>query len=218
MSRTCRIFALLAAVLLAGSVAWAQSSGNFSAAIENTACVIDTSAGTISGGDCVASANTAGCLIMSTPIKTSSGSGVSLLITPSEVTGLFTSTKDIADTTSTAQIGIQVCITVDGSSTGVQPTVSDGCVVYDERFQQVSSNFLNNLSSSAFIQLIISTLSAHSFNFVAQVPNGQHTVTATWNIVDVQAVNNASVGACVGPGTLTVTQTKIFNNSGTLSF
>jgi len=68
----------------------------------------------------------------------------------------------------------------------------------------------------------LSTLSAHSFNFIAQVPgdNRPHHVKATWKLTGVnQTTGSSSVAACVGPGDVTVTQTKIFNNSGSsLSF
>src|SRR5438034_1634649 len=70
--------------------------------------------------------------------------------------------------------------------------------------------------------LTLSTLSAHSFNFVAQVPgdNAPHHVKATWKLTGVNQTTGASnVAACVGPADVTVTQTKIFKNSGsTLSF
>src|SRR6266567_3526174 len=53
--------------------------------------------------------------------------------------------------------------------------------------------------------LILSTLSAHSFDFVVSVDNKKpHVVDASWSII--------------GPGVLTVTQTKVFNNSGALTF
>ena len=56
----------------------------------------------------------------------------------------------------------------------------------------------------------------------AQVPgdNTPHHVTATWTLTGVnQSAGSSSVAACVGPADVTVTQTKIFNNSGsTLSF
>ena len=65
--------------------------------------------------------------------------------------------------------------------------------------------------------LTLSTLSAHSFNFIAQVPgdNAPHHVKATWKLTGVnQLTGSSNVAACVGPADVTVTQTKIFNNSG----
>src|SRR5205814_8223818 len=70
-------------------------------------------------------------------------------------------------------------------------------------------------------ELILSTLSAHSFDFVVPVDNKKpHTVAASWKVIGLPANNtgNSSVASCVGPGILTVTQTKVFNNSCALSF
>jgi hypothetical protein len=64
-------------------------------------------------------------------------------------------------------------------------------------------------------------LSAHSFDFVVSVDNKKpHVVDASWKVIGAGASGNgnASVATCVGPGILTVTQTKIFNNSGALTF
>src|SRR5207247_2027507 len=59
--------------------------------------------------------------------------------------GLFTDTKiDTTVATATADVGIQVCVTVDDSSAGIQPAP---CVVYDQRFQQISSTLFSQLSA-----------------------------------------------------------------------
>ena len=68
-------------------------------------------------------------------------------------------------------------------------------------------------------ELILSTLSAHSFDFVVPVGKGKpHTVTAEWSVIGLPANNagTSSKAACVGPGILTVEQVKVFNNSGAL--
>jgi hypothetical protein len=95
--------------------------------------------------------------------------------------------------------------------------------MYDERFQQLSSTLFSAVTACAStttelcnIGLIMSTLSAHSYNFIAQVPGGQHTVTATWSVVNTNTVGNATIGACLGPGNVTVTQYKVFQNSGSI--
>jgi len=239
MKRLTAILAVGVLIAAFGSgMALAQSSGNFDAAYSAPACVIGTSNGSFTGspGECLPTANGTSCKLLDTTVKTSSGSGVTLLITPSAVTGLYTDTKvSNTVTTSTAEVGIQVCVTVAGGSVLPNTTVpSDtSCVMYDERFQQVSKNFLAGVAAVAacsstagatnntcFLDFISSTLSAHSFNFVAQVPGDSlpHHVTAEWSIVDVQN-STGSVGACVGPSDVTVTQAKIFNNSGsTLQF
>jgi hypothetical protein len=66
-------------------------------------------------------------------------------------------------------------------------------------------------------ELILSTLSAHSFDFVVPVGLGKpHTVTAEWSVIGLGAKGDSTVQSCVGPGILTVTQMKVFNNSGAL--
>src|SRR5262249_15597647 len=152
----------------------------------------------------------------------SSGNGTTLDIRPSLVTGLFTQTKiDTSVPSSSADIGIEVCVTVDNSGAGILPK---SCVVYDQRFQQISSQLFSQISTcfstvtttactvdadcsplgAGFIcnnptgnalagvcvsgpnplcnfDLILSTLSAHSFDFVIAVDNKKpHVVDMTW--------------------------------------
>jgi hypothetical protein len=90
---------------------------------------------------------------MSSSIKTSSGSGVTLKVTPSLVTGLFSQTNLLSTnknssgiTTATADVGIQVCVTMD-SGTVLAPS----CVIYDQRFQQLSTNLFNVVTSCALV-------------------------------------------------------------------
>jgi len=216
--------------------AMAQSSGNFSASYFPVACTINTSnggfgttgsSGSTTGGVCVTDGTAVNCGLLNAAIKTSSGSGVTLVITPSAVTGLYTETKVTNLTSSaTAEVGIQVCVQVDGKGTGVVGGDANGCAMYDERFQQLSTNLFTQVSTCALatttntnlcnIDLILSTLSAHSYNFIAQVPGGQHTVTATWSVVNTNTIGNATIGACLGPGNVTVTQYKVFQNSGAI--
>ena len=238
-------------VAMAAGPAFAQSSGNFSASATAATCAIGAG-GTFSGG-------VTGLKLLSANISTSSGSGVTLDVRPSLVTGLFTQTKiDTSVPSASADIGIEVCVTVDGSGAGVLPK---SCVVYDQRFQQISSQLFSQLSAcfstvtttactvdadcSALgagftcnnptgnplagvcvsgpnalcnFDLILSTLSAHSFDFVVPVSNGKpHVVQASWKVIGQGASSgNASVLSCVGPGILTVTQEKVFKNSGAL--
>jgi hypothetical protein len=232
MKAVSRVVAAVLVAMFGTGLACPQSSGNFSGAYFPAACAINNNNGTISftGGVCTNSASDGTCKVLDSTIKTSAGSGVTLLITPSAVTGLYTDTKvSNTITTSTAEIGIQVCVKVDGSGANVVGGDANGCVMYDERLQQVSQNFLSGVAQVAscsstpgsptntcFLDFILATLSAHSYNFIAQVPNGQHNVTASWSIVNASASNGASVGACLGPGNVTVTQTKVFNNSGAI--
>jgi hypothetical protein len=69
--------------------------------------------------------------------------------------------------------------------------------------------------------LILSTLSAHSYDFIAQVPGDSkpHAVVASWKVIGSSNTSGGSTASCVGPGVLTVTQTKVFpQNSNPLAF
>jgi len=241
-----RIASGLAVAMLIAPIAFAQSNGNFSASGSSAACAIGDG-GVLSGG-ITASSFTAN-------ISTSNGSGTALDIRPSVVTGLFTDTKiSTSVSTASADVGIKVCVTVDGSSAGILPAP---CVIYDQRFQQISSQLFSQLSACQLVtsatcsvtadcpvgdtcnnptggigtgvctapnplcnfDLILSTLSAHSFDFVVPVGIGKpHVVNTSWSTVGAGVIGDAHVASCVGPGIVTVTQVKTFNNSGTLSF
>ena len=232
-------FTVTLAFLAVAGLAFAQSNGNFTATGSGAACVIDGNTGALSGGIPAAS--------FTANISTSNGSGNTLLVRPSLVTGLFTDTKISTSVPSaTADVGIQVCVTVDGSGAKVMPS---SCVIYDQRFQQISSQLFSQLSECTTttacnlttgslcpvnytcsatsgpgvclnnlcnFELLLSTLSAHSFDFVVPVGSGKpHTVAASWSTIGNP---NGSAISCVGPGILTATQVKVFNNSGSLSF
>jgi len=132
------IISLVIALTLAfgaGSLVYAQSSGNFSATAIPATCVIGTN-GALTGGT--------GIQVWSSDISTSNGNGVTLKITPSAVTGLFTRTRiSTSLPTASADVGIQFCVEVDGSGEGVLPK---SCVVYDQRFQQVSSRLFSQIA------------------------------------------------------------------------
>lgn len=249
---------------LATGAAFAQSSGNFSAGVLNYSCTLNDSTGALSSN--CGGVGQPGCISMlNAPIKVSNANGLALLVTPSLVTGLFTDTKiDTTVSSSSADIGVQVCVSVtngDGTpATNAQVLGgnSNGCVVYDQRFQQISSGLFSQLSECAAItttqactvdtdcanlngtpntgdqyscvngfcqgvntacnfDLVLSTLSAHSYNFVVNAPGGNYNVNAAWSLIGANTAGKASVAACEGPGTLTVTQTKVFNNSGSIT-
>jgi hypothetical protein len=285
---------LVAVVLLLCSAGFAASSGNFAATGTSAACVICNANASTPNPACantLGNGNFVGGTTLSSftaNISTSNGNGVTLDIRPDLVTGLFTDTK-ISTTvpSATAEVGIQVCVTVDGSGANVLPT---SCVMYDERFQQLSSQLFSQLSECTNvpiagsvcttnspscaavcpagdvctcnlgatgtctlnpgtacsttnpctapndtcnftgscveqnnlcnIELILSTLSAHSFDFLVNMPGtGNHTVVASWSMVDANATTGANEAACVGPGILTVTQYHVFKGQGnTFSF
>ena len=215
--------AFASAILLGiGSMVYAQSSGNFSANINTTQCLIDNDDGTLQGG---ITAN-----YLETTIKTPNSQWTALVIRPSLVTGLYTKTK-VTETvpTATAWAGVRVRVLIDGKvvapGTPVGGTgADDGWVFYDKRWQQVNQNFLSvlgNLADDAgivtdelFLELILSTLSAHSMDFVAgDVGGGEHILRVEWQFEDSDNTGGNSA-ACVGPGVLTVQQVKTFSTGG----
>ncbi|PYU87261.1 MAG: hypothetical protein DMG08_28390, partial [Acidobacteria bacterium] len=177
--------------------------------------------------------------VLDTTIKTPNSSQTALVIRPSLVTGLYTRTKTTAtDPTATAVAGVRVRVLLDGNIVapgggyGGPPTDldsdpnNDGWVYYDKRFQLLSTNLWTAIVNPAcddpatldtteacFIELILSTLSAHSLDFVApSVGGGTHTVKVEWQLDPSTAT--ATEAACVGPGVLTVEQVKTFSQSG----
>ena len=203
MKRFFIAFSLFSAFLLAGSTAWAQSSGNSVFDTQTSQCAISSSNGALTGGS-----SNPGQLFSDT-IQTPNTGQAALLITPSLVTGLYTSNNiGGGKNSSTQDIGVDVTVLVDGNAV-LPETAASGAgsyVVYDQRFIQVSSTFLGALSactSSTCFTLTESTLSAHSFNFVYPDPGqGEHTVTVDWNILN----GGNGEAACVGPATITVEQ------------
>src|SRR5204862_5298064 len=96
------------------SIHFAQCSSHFYVAFSPTVCTHNSITGTLSPL-CAPTADGTECVLLDTTIKTSNGSGVTLLITPSAVTGLFTSTKlSTTVNTATADIGVKVCVQVAG--------------------------------------------------------------------------------------------------------
>jgi hypothetical protein len=219
-------------------------SGILSAAATAASCAIGAG-GTFSGG-------TGPDKELTTTLTTGPGTNLALVIRPSLSTGLFTQTKmDVSVPSASSDVGIEVCVTVDGSGAGVFPK---SCVVYDQRFQQISSQLFSQIetcfstvtatactidSDCSFLgagftcnnptgiagggkcvsgpnplcnaDVILSSLSAHSFEFVAPASSKKtHTIEATWKVIGAGASSgNASVLTCVGPGILTVSQVSI---------
>jgi len=207
-------------LIFGGSAALAQSSGNFSASINTTKCLIDNVDGTLNAG--------IGATFLETTIKTPNSSSTALVVRPSLVTGLYTKSKvDETTTSSTAYAGVQVRVLLDGMVVAPGTPVAavaganDGWVYYDKRWQQVNQNFLNQIGMCAertdlncSLELIQSTLSAHSLDFVAgNVGGGLHTLKAEWRFEDSDTTGGNSA-ACVGPGVLTVEQVKTFSTGG----
>jgi hypothetical protein len=143
------------------------------------------------------------------------------------VTGLFTRSRITQiDTDAAAVAGVQVRVLIDGkvvapgTPVGIVAGANDGWVFYDKRFQQLSSNLFSQIdtcgttsTTECFIELITSTLSAHSLDFVVpSVGGGDHTLKMEWRLQPTAAKANEK--ACVGPGVLTVEQVKTFSTGG----
>lgn len=236
--------AALAMILPAGP-AFAQSSGNFAAHSTHVACQIMHD-GSLSGG---------ATNYLTTTIQTPNSSQTALLVGASLVTGLYTNTKSSGKSSSQADsrvvVSVAMCpgdVTQCDSSVSGSQQLAPGSVTYDERFQQLTTELSDaiitcsgssttcsiDFSTPESVQLLLSTLSAHHFNFVAgDVGGGQHTLTLSWTITNTSCANfdpstgtclggtvgtnSASADACVGPGIITVQQVKTFSQSGGIS-
>ncbi len=236
MTRLATVLAV--AALYAGS-ALAQSSGNFTDTVDDALCSINSATGDES---CT---NQNGTNVCTTPTPGGSltaaiklpNSSPALLVTPSLATGLYTNIPVGANSetaaivvTVTDTFGIpaqtvtlspdQTCVQTVGTTPCSGPSATCKCgVVYDERFQMVTS-----LMGPLPVSLILSTLSAHSFNFVeANAPGGTHNVTMAWyfgcddgsgQLATSKCTTTFTPGtaaACAGPGTLTVQQVQNFH-------
>jgi len=214
----------LAPILVAAlaTTSSAQSSGNFAADVQTTQCGLSTSDGSLSGGSAKQ--------LFSTTIKTPNSSQTTLLITPSLLTGLYTNTfVNSAAPIASETAAVVVSVLFDGKPVAPE-TDAHPSVIYDARFQQISTQLFSQLDEcdnnnpSCNYDLILSTLSAHSFNFIVPAPGvGSHTIDVSWTVQCAQngratpcsnTFTENSAGACVGPGTLTVQQVKAFSQSG----
>jgi hypothetical protein len=199
--------------------------------VDNTVCSVNSATGAFLGSPFTQAEGGALAIQIKLP-----NSSPGLLVTPSLVTGLYSNTLSTGsgmDSTQhqTAAIVVQVTDTVNGQTVDLTP--DNTCVVtntqgtqcgtiYDERFQALNTV----IGSDESVQLILSTLSAHSFNFTrGQVPGGIHTVKMNWwfgcddgtGTLRTSACKSTfapnTAAACAGPGTLTVTQVQDFRHS-----
>jgi hypothetical protein len=214
--------------VFATTTAQAQSSGNFTANVSTTQCTINAQPGLPNSG----ALSTGGGTVLETDIQTPNSKFTTLLIRPSLVTGLFTNTgvADGANQFSGNSAAVKVYVTLDGSAvapdTGMTSPIG---IIYDQRFQQISANTMAGMSTCTMnnncaVDLVMSTLAAHSFDFVApNVGGGNHHLKVEWKfectnntgaVVACQTAYTANTaGACTGPGTVTVTQVKNFSQT-----
>lgn len=216
---------ILALAVFGSLSASAQSSGNFTASIQASQCTINKVGGLPNSGSL-----SGGGTLLDTFIQTPNSKFTTVLITPSIVTGLFNNTTVTTSMpTSANSAAVVVKVTLDG--TPVLPDTTGDGIIYDQRFQQLSTNIFDKIENcngadpECNIALVLSTLSAHSFNFVrTNVGGGVHPLKVTWEFVCTDsngaptdcttAYTANTAGACAGPGTVTVTQTKAFTQSG----
>ena len=232
-----KIATVIAVLAFVTTVAFAQSSGNFSYGTSpqnDVACSIDQN-GAMSGTEqCQESCtlNADGTSTCGTPsgtcnghavagIKTSSGAGNIFVVRPSAVIGLLTdvtvnSKQTVAS--SSALAGVDFKVTVTGPNGTNVPVIPSGYITYDSRYIQISTNLFQALSTCSlitggcFITFDESTVSAHSFDFLTGGPltAGQYTVTTTWKT----ALGGTGISeslTCVGPLNMTVQQNKVFS-------
>jgi len=237
---TRKMLFLAVATLLCATVAFAQSSGNFSYSTTGNgtkttapiACTMDTN-GKISGGyTCVQSCTlnsdgTSTCTNESgqcmgnavAGIKTSSGNGNVFVIRPSAVVGLLTDVtlnSKQSTVSSSALAGVNFSVSVTGP--GSPNVIPNFPVTYDSRYIQISTNLFQALATQClaitggcFITFNESTVSAHSFDWiVTDLQSGTYTVTTNWTD-SLGGSGISSSLACVGPLNVTVQQNKVFS-------
>lgn len=164
--------------------------------------------------------------IMTTQMKTANQKDlfVDVSLQSSLYTMTHTRSKDMVWDTSNAIAGLQVRVLIDGVP--AQP----GTITFDARQQELSSRLQGEvdlvdrdgdgviepgeLESVDYeeIKLLLSTIGAHSFNFIApDVASGIHTITVEAK-VDVEATaqnGSAEAKAVVGAGSVTVQQVRM---------
>jgi hypothetical protein len=248
-----RLLGVSAAVL--PILAAATSSGSFTASVDNEACTINGANGTLS-----APITAQVDLTPKAGLQVKVPTDTDVVINPSLVTGLYTQNNiNKLNPTSLQNVGLFVQVTIEptgpltgpisiapkttatgGTGTASLCTLPAGapagsvtsCVIYDQRFIQVTSSVLSALAtcfldpiSGALVcpnafSLTESTLSAHSFNWYANLPNqGAYNIIVTANLVDTGSVlQSGSSAACAGPGTVTVTQVNNFSQNTPAQF
>ncbi|SRR5213594_89923 len=176
-------------------------------------------------------------------IKTNGGSGNVFLIRPSAVIGLLTdvsvsrnSTINIG--TSSALAGVDFDVVVKSLSGQRDANVIPSFpVTYASRFVQISTNLFNVLGTlctdstglsnpfgitdalGCFISFNESTVSAHSFDWIAGAPRRDGSGTLASGNYGIEVNWSSSLGnfgfsrslTCVGPVNLTVQQNKVFS-------
>jgi hypothetical protein len=218
--------ALVAVAIAGSSGASAQSAGSFSGAVSNVVVfptiVCDATNTTTSSLNCDNNPSP----FLQLQIKVSNGDS-SLLVGGSLETTILTNTSTTGGSgkqTATASGSVIVYMYVDGRLAPVGCT--SACpigvaypprVTFDERMQQLTTNLgsicttVNTVvtcSGAESIQLLLSTTSAHSFNFIVPgLSAGTHTIefkiAASTDGTTASANAGAAVSVVIGVGSLT---------------
>jgi len=243
------LLAALAGIVCCSTIAFAQSSGNFTYGTNagSTHCQLNSN-GSITGGQicqqnctlnadgtisCTGDGNGGGLCVggFAVGIKTNSGKGNVFVLRPSAVIGLLTDVSlvknSVADIgTSSALAGVDFSVSISPAPAQVIPPFP---VTYDSRFVQISSNLLSvlattcttisptNPTGSCFFNFDESTVSAHSFDWIAAgLTSGTYVATVNW----ASSLGNTGIShalTCVGPVNFTVEQNKVFNQNTVIS-
>src|SRR3989442_1863595 len=220
-----------------------RGGGSSPAAVDNTACTINGTNGTLS-------APIAGAVYLTpvTGLQVQVPTSTDIVITPSLVTGLYTDNKlNSTNSSSLQNVGLFVQVTIEPTTSlggpiqispnttttggtgqpslctlpaNAPPGSATSCAIYDQRFVQVSSSVISGLASCVLLgttgtcfQLTQATLSAHAFNWYASLP----TTGASTLIVSASLVNTGSTltsgSAAACAGPGTVTVTQVKNFS-----
>lgn len=219
----------IAALAPTGLMAQSTTSPQGGAAIYSGSAVCVSSqniAGSQNFQPCMDSSNNGQWFtVMNSSVKTSTNK--TLFVSPSLVTGLYTNTQvkgGSGSQTATAVASVAVRVLMDCSNCGnagavqTQPALyslagfpdqGGSGIVFDARIQQLTATLGQAITSTCLadittcsqevVDLILSTTSAHSFNFIlTEVGAGQHTITiqARLDAGNICYNNNGAITNC----------------------
>ena len=230
------------------STSGASCASDAACTVPGQSCIFPVGGGAT--GICGVVQNKACAGALQAGIKTNGGSGNIFLIRPSAVIGLLTDVTvgrngSINIGTSSALAGVDFNVDVKSLSGQPQANVIPAFpVTYASRFVQISTNLFNVLGTlctdvsasnlvggvttavGCYISFNESTVSAHSFDWIAGAPakdgsgtlaSGNYGVTVNWS----SSLGNFGISrslTCVGPVNLTVQQNKVFSFNTPNSF
>lgn len=205
--------------------------GQTNASSKATAAISTVSVNCPSNSDTDPSCSSGWVNVMTSTIKTSSIAD--LFVSPSLVTGLYTSTSvkgNATGSTSTAISAgkVEVRVLLDGIAGQAFPDSTGAGVTFDARVQTLTANLgyiftqciAQGLTGCVLtpeqISLALDTTSAHSFNFILlNVGTGMHTIHVQARASSASSGTNGGVAisdALYGLGSLTVESVRLVNS------